>query len=181
MGTLPKILLHACCAPCTPHVLNELGIMFQVHTYFYNPNIQPEAEYQLREREIKAFAAKQGFPLEIGPYDAEEWNRAVRGLEKEPEKGRRCEVCFRMRLTRTAKLAAEMGIPFFTTTLTVSPHKNAVQINEIGNAVAEEIDGPIFYEADFKQNDGFKISSDLSKIHNFYRQNYCGCIHSRRK
>jgi len=180
MPDKPLLLLHICCAPCSPHALNILREEYDVRAFFYNPNIHPREEYELREKEIRDFSEKEGFPLDIGEYDDAAWRDAVRGLEAEPEGGARCDVCFAMRMRRTAFAARDCGARFFTTTLTVSPHKNTKKIFAAGHAAAEDIPGVDFVEFDFKKKDGFRISSQLSREHGFYRQNYCGCIHSRR-
>jgi predicted adenine nucleotide alpha hydrolase (AANH) superfamily ATPase len=174
-----KILLHACCAPCAPHVFNVLSENYDVTVFFYNPNLQPEAEYRAREEDMKRFARETGFELLIGEYDEAGWMEAVRGLEGEPEGGARCRICFRHRLGRAARETAERGFDLFTTTLTVSPHKNAKVINEEGAAAAQRF-GVKFLESDFKKKDGFKISGVLSGERGFYRQDYCGCLFSRR-
>ena len=181
MQDKPELLLHICCAPCSPHIVNLLGEAYRVTAYFYNPNIQPEDEYRLREREIINFSKTQGFELIIGEYEPDKWNEAVRGLEEEREGGRRCEVCFRFRFEAAAREAAARGIPNVATTLTISPHKSAAQVNAAGRAAAESVAGVEFLEADFKKKDGFKITTELSRAHNFYRQDYCGCIHSKIK
>ena len=133
-GNKPRILLHACCAPCSPHVINVLSADYDVSTFFYNPNIHPEEEYRLREQEILRFSEEIGFPLLFGEYEPQAWHAVVRGFEREPEGGDRCDICFRMRLERTARTAMKMDIPFFTTTLTVSPLKNADKVNAAGRA-----------------------------------------------
>jgi epoxyqueuosine reductase len=175
----PKLLLHVCCAPCAPHVLKQLEEQFAVSVFFFNPNIQPEEEYRRREEEITRFSREDGFELITGEYDEEGWIDAVRGLEGEPEGGARCGICFRYRLDRTAREAAARVFDLFATTLTVSPHKNAFVINEEGRAAAER-QGTTFLEADFKKKEGFKISCQLSRERGFYRQDYCGCVFSRK-
>ena len=174
------MLLHICCAPCSPHVIALLQRDYDVHGFFYNPNIHPEQEYRLREQEMEKFARAQGLRLLIGDYDTEDWAAAVQGLESEPEGGARCDVCFQMRLERTARTARENGIPYFTTTLSVSPLKNADKVNAAGRAAARTVGDVSFVEANFKKKDGFKISARLAAAHGFYRQNYCGCRYSRR-
>jgi epoxyqueuosine reductase len=176
----PSLILHACCAPCAPHIFETLSEQFDVTVFFFNPNIQPEAEYRARENEIKRFADEKGFELIAGGYDSEGWCEAVRGFEAEPEGGARCRLCFRYRLERVAREAAERGIEYFTTTLSVSPHKNARTINEEGALAAEKY-GSKFMEADFKKKNGYKISCDLSREYGFFRQDYCGCLFSRRE
>jgi predicted adenine nucleotide alpha hydrolase (AANH) superfamily ATPase len=178
---MADILLHICCAPCSPHVIDLLAREYDtVHGYFYNPNIHPESEYLLRQDEIKRFSEEKGFPLIIGAYDAPAWDAAVRGLENEPEGGARCHVCFRLRLHAAARIANELGIPYFTTTLTVSPLKNADKVNAAGRAAAADAGSATFVENNFKKKDGFKISTRLATEYGFYRQNYCGCRYSRR-
>jgi predicted adenine nucleotide alpha hydrolase (AANH) superfamily ATPase len=174
------ILLHICCAPCSPHVIELLSAEYgAVHGFFYNPNIHPEDEYKLREAEIRRFSDSKGIPLIVGEYDVTAWDHAVLGLENEPEGGARCDACFRMRLNAAARAARQLGIPCFITTLTVSPHKNAGKVNAAGRAAAQE-HGVTFVEKDFKKKDGFKISSRMATELGFYRQDYCGCRYSRR-
>lgn len=175
-----KLLLHTCCAPCSPHVISLLEPLYEVMLFFYNPNIHPADEYWLRVEEMKRFADEQRKTLIIEPYDVDEWFRVTQGLDKEPEGGKRCEVCFGMRFEKTAKTAHGLGIPFFTTTLTISPHKNAEAINRIGIEIGQKY-GVTFLDENFKKQDGFKKNLRLSRKYNFYRQNYCGCIYSRRK
>ena len=172
-----KLLLHACCAPCSPHVVELLRKEFKVSVFFYNPNIHPLEEYKLRLEEMRGFLAAISVELIEGEYDTAQWFCMVKGMEQEEEGGRRCELCYRMRLEKTASMAQAKGFEYFTTTLTVSPHKNAKIINQIGSEIKGNPD-VAFYEADFKKRDGFKKSCELSKKHGFYRQNYCGCIYS---
>ncbi|MBN2415738.1 epoxyqueuosine reductase QueH [bacterium] len=176
----PSLLLQACCAPCTTHPYRLLSERYRVTVYFYNPNIHPAAEYEKRLRELERFAGRRRFPLITGPYDAGRWFELTRGLEEEPEGGRRCPICYRMRLEETARLAAERGFDLFTTALSVSPHKNAAAINRIGREIAVESGVP-FLEADFKKKEGFKISCGISREEGFYRQHYCGCRYSIRE
>lgn len=176
----PSLLLQACCAPCTTHPYRLLSEEYRVTVYFYNPNIHPAAEYEKRLREIEAFAARWRFPLMVGPYDDERWDQLIRGLEREPEGGKRCLVCYRMRMEETARLAREAGFGLFSTALSVSPHKNAAAINRIGTELAS-VHGVSFLEADFKKKDGFKISCSISREEGFYRQSYCGCRYSMRE
>ena len=173
-----KLLLHTCCAPCSPHVVDLLSREFEVAAFFYNPNIYPLKEYELRLNEIKEFLQALSVELIVGEYAADQWFARVEGMEQEKEGGRRCQVCFRMRLEKTALVAKERGFDCFTTTLSVSPHKNAQIINQIGREIQGTGD-VAFYEADFKKRDGFKKSCELSKKLGFYRQNYCGCIYSK--
>lgn len=170
-----KVLLHICCAVCATASLERLRQQgHQVSGYFYNPNIQPLQEYQRRFQETKRLAQAQNFPLLIEEYDADNWLVEMQGLQEEPEGGKRCARCFSIRLEKAAKKAREQGFDGFTTTLTVSPHKNAKMINEIG----QSIDRDQFLVYDFKKEDGFKRAQELSRQHNLYRQNYCGCIYS---
>lgn len=171
-----KILLHICCGVCASSVVERLKKeRVEVTGFFYNPNIHPEEEYKRRLEVAQQVARILNFPLIEGAYDNENWFKLTTGLEDEPEGGRRCEVCFRMRLEKTREKASELGIPYFTTTLTVSPHKNAMLINKIG----KELGKGSFIERDFKKMDGAKLAMDFAKRHNLYRQNYCGCSGSR--
>jgi len=173
-----RILLHTCCAPCSPYVIELLQREFKVSAFFYNPNIHPLEEYQRRLEEMKQFCKKVGIELLIGNYDVDQWFHTTRGMENEKEGGKRCELCYQMRLEKAASVAHTNGFKHFTTTLTVSPHKKAKVINQIGWKLQKKY--PItFYEADFKKCDGFKKSCGLSKEHGFYRQTYCGCVYSQ--
>lgn len=174
-----KMLLHICCAPCASHVIRVLNDRYEVTGYFYNPNIYPKDEYDLRWRDMKRIAKEFDIGLLNPSYDAKTWFSLAEGLEKEPEGGKRCEICFLMRLENTAKRAKEEGYDIFATTLTISPHKDAGLINRIGKSLSQkyEID---FLSADFKKKEGFKKSIELSKRYRLYRQNYCGCLFSRR-
>ena len=145
-----------------------------------DPNIYPLKEYELRLNEIKEFFQALSVELIVGKYDSDQWFARVEGMEQDKEGGRRCQVCFRMRLEKTALVAKERGFDCFTTTLSVSPHKNAQIINQIGRDIQNSVN-VAFYEADFKKRDGFKKSSELSKKHGFYRQNYCGCVYSQKQ
>ena len=175
-----KILLHACCAPCSPYVAELLSRDYEVTLFFYNPNIQPEQEYQLRLDEIKRFAEDNNLNLIIADYELDKWTDYIKGLEKEPERGKRCEQCFKLRLEKSLEEAEKQSIPYLTTTLTVSPHKDAVTINRIGQDLAEN-SNVTFLNENFKKNDGFRKTNEMGKKYNFYRQNYCGCLFSRRK
>jgi hypothetical protein len=175
----PKLLLHVCCAPCSTHVINELKKEYSITLYFYNPNIHKEDEYKKRLQEVKKIANKLKLPLITGRYSIDKWFRATKGLEKEKEGGKRCNTCFFLRLEDAAKAAKKHKFSIFTTTLTVSPYKNAAAINLIGKRLKEK-HKVNFLEADFKKQDGYKKSIELSRKHKLYRQNYCGCIHSIR-
>jgi hypothetical protein len=176
----PGVLLHICCAPDSTAVFERLSHGFEVHGFFHNPNIHPAGEYQKRLAEARKVAREMGFPLLVPAFDPEAWDLAVRGLEEEPEGGDRCLVCFRVNLRATARMAREMGIPFFTTTLTISPHKDSERILGIGRDAGAEF-GVGFLGENFKKRDGFKRSLELSRNLALYRQEYCGCRFSQRK
>jgi predicted adenine nucleotide alpha hydrolase (AANH) superfamily ATPase len=178
MKNLPKLLLHTCCGPCAIHVARKLALDYEVSLYFFNPNIQPEIEYQARLAEIKKWAGQDGFDMIVEPYDIRPWLDKVHGFEKEPEGGQRCLLCYEFRLEQTARYAQAHGFEIFTTTLSISPHKKASNINPIGLAMAEKY-GSQFLVADWKKQDGFKHSCELSREQGFYRQDYCGCAFSR--
>ncbi len=173
-----KILLHICCAVCATSCVERLRQEgYEVCGYFYNPNIQPRQEYLRRLQEVQRLSRAEKFSLIVGDYDLPEWSLRIQGLELEPEGGKRCAECFRLRLESAAKLAREKGYSCFTTTLTVSPHKSAQTINEIGRSVSEDL----FLARDFKKRDGFKRAQELSREHALYHQDYCGCIYSLNK
>jgi predicted adenine nucleotide alpha hydrolase (AANH) superfamily ATPase len=172
-----KIVLHVCCGVCAAGVVERLASEgHQVLGLFYNPNIYPQEEYERRLEVAQKVAKELGFPLEIASYTPQEWFRETRGLESEPEGGRRCEVCFRLRLKRTCLYIEGQGWDAFTTTLTISPHKSAEMINRVGR----EIGGERFLVRDFKKQEGFKRTVELAWEWGLYRQNYCGCIYSMR-
>ena len=173
------LLLHGCCAPCVTHCYRLLEKDYNVTVYFYNSCIHPKEEYDKRLGAMQQLAEKWDIPLIAGPYRPDTWFQRVKGLEAEPEGGRRCTVCYRERLEETARTAAENSFHYFTTTLSISPHKNAADINTIGSRIAEQT-GLLFYRADFKKQNGFRESCRLSKQEGLYRQNYCGCTFSRR-
>lgn len=174
---MQKLLLHCCCAPCTPYVVELLQKEFEPTVFFYNPNIHPHEEYQRRLHELEVYCQKNSIPLVTGTYDVEQWFSLVKGMETQEEGRLRCECCYRMRLEETARAAQDQGARYFATTLTVSPHKKAMTINRIGRETGERF-ARVFYEADFKKEDGFRKSCALSKHYNFYRQTYCGCVYS---
>lgn len=184
LETTPSLLLHSCCAPCSSYVLLYLSDYFKITVFYFNPNIAPQEEYQKRLLEqkkfIKKIAVKNPVDFIEGDYDHSEFLEIAKGLESEPECGKRCHACYGLRLNETARLAKEMGFDFFTTTLSVSPHKNAAKINEIGLNAAK-LFGADFLCADFKKKNGYKRSVELSKEYNLYRQDYCGCEFSKRK
>ncbi|MBU2590440.1 MAG: epoxyqueuosine reductase QueH [Nitrospinota bacterium] len=174
-----KMLLHICCAPCSTSVIERLRGEYDITLFFYNPNVEPLEEYQERLEETRRFAAEIGVEMIEAEYDNVAWCEAVKGYEDEPEKGKRCPICFDIRLKKTAEYAAQNGFDLFTTTLSVSSHKDHLVINQIGQEAGEEL-GVKFYQANFKKGEGFKRSLDLSKVHCLRRQNYCGCIFSKR-
>lgn len=175
----PKMLLHVCCAPCSSAVLERLRDEFDIIGYFYDPNIHPEEEYIRRLEEAKGFYKEIGIPLIDACYDTDRWFALTEVLKEEPEGGRRCEICYDMRLDKAAGFARENNFDIFATVLSISPHKKAEAINDIGRRLAERY-GLRFYEADFKKKDGFKRSLELSREYNLYRQDYCGCVYSKR-
>ncbi len=175
----PKVLLHACCAPCSSASLERLIKDADVTVYFYNPNMDGIEEYERREKEEKRLCEKMGVKEISEKYDSQEFYSCVKGLEKEPEGGKRCEKCFYLRLKRTANKAKEMSFEYFTTSLTLSPLKNSAVINETGKAVEEET-GVKFLPCDFKKRGGYQRSLELSQEYSLYRQNYCGCVFSKK-
>ena len=175
-GTRPKLLLHACCAPCSSATLERLSTHFDLTILYYNPNIYPPEEYHRREAELERFVEQAGYhyPVVELPYDPQEFYTAVKGLENEPEKGARCTVCYRLRMRRAAQYAAEHGFDWFTTTLSISPHKDAKRINAIGQELEQEF-GVRHLPSDFKKQNGYLRSLQLSEEYGLYRQDYCGC------
>ena len=173
-----KILLHACCATCSGHVLHILKEDgWNVTVFFYNPNIHPQEEYKVRMNELKEYCIKNKVSFIEAGYDTKRWFELTKGMESESEGGARCEVCYRMRLEKTAREAKENGFNAFASTLTISPHKKADVVNRLGKELAREyqID---FLEADWKKQNGFKCACEIAKKEDFYRQNYCGCSYS---
>ena len=176
-----KILLHSCCAPCSTAVIERLKDEFEIVILYYNPNIFPEEEYLKRKaEEIKYIKHLNDTDKNLSismldsDYESDKFYAATKGFENEREGGARCALCFKLRLEETAKKAKELGFDIFGTTLTVSPHKNAELINSIGLAIERELDIK-FLVSNFKKQDGYKRSIELSKENNIYRQNYCGC------
>lgn len=169
-----SVLLHICCAPDASHGVPAMQEKYRVTGFFFNPNIQPGMEYDRRLLVTRTLTDSMPFPLEVAEGGEEEWEDAVRGLEDEPERGRRCEACIRMRLARTAAEAKSLGFPAFSTVLTVSPKKDAAMVNRIGREEGEKA-GVAFLEADLKKKDGFRKSVETTKRLGIYRQNYCGC------
>lgn len=179
----PKsLLLHSCCAPCSSYVLKYLSEYFAITLLYYNPNISPQSEYDTRLKEqarlIEELPVRNPVRLIEGRYEPQEFYEAVRGLEKEPEGGARCKVCYELRLREAAREAARLGCDYFATTLTISPLKDSGVINGIAQKVGQEYSvTPL--PSDFKKRDGYKQSVELSKEYGLYRQNFCGCIFSK--
>ena len=182
-GRVPRLFLHACCAPCSSYVLEYLSQYFSITVFFYNPNISPREEYEKRVAEIKRLIGEMEFknPVELveGEYEPQDFFAMAKGLEDVPEGGERCFRCYRMRMEETARLAAEGGYDYFTTTLSISPLKNAAKINEIGQELGE-IYRVSHLPSDFKKKNGYKRSVELSHEYGLYRQNYCGCVFSKK-
>lgn len=180
---VPSLLLHSCCAPCSSYVLEYLSQFFNITIFYYNPNIHPELEYRKRVEEQKEFIEKLPVKRKInfieGKYLPEEFFDIAKGLEEEREGGIRCFKCYELRLKEAAKKAKELNFDYFTTVLSISPHKNAEKINEIGEKISQEF-GVKFLNSDFKKKNGYKRSIELSKDYNLYRQDYCGCVYSQR-
>ncbi len=190
-GSVPTLFLHSCCAPCSSYVLEYLRQFFRITVFYYNPNITEAQEYRKRVAEQKRLIvaynaysreAKQvgGYPIDIveGDYEPACFYEIAKGLEQCPEGGERCFACYALRLRETAKRARAGGYDYFTTTLTISPLKNAAKLNEIGEQFAKEY-GTAWLPSDFKKKNGYKRSVELSKEYDLYRQDYCGCIYSR--
>lgn len=184
-GERKSLMLHSCCAPCSSAVLEKLQKIFAITVFFYNPNISEDTEYLKRVEEQKRLIGALNkkhpdFQIQMleGDYAPEDFYAMAKGLEKCPEGGERCFRCFRLRLEQTAKRAKEGDYDFFTTTLTISPLKNATKLNEIGEELAKEY-GVTWLPSDFKKKEGYKRSIELSKEYDLYRQNYCGCAYSK--
>ena len=182
LGKKPTLLLHACCAPCSSAVLEKLCEIFDITIFFYNPNISPESEFVFRLNELNRLLLEMGMAgtSVVAPdYDYSEFENIALGMENIPEGGKRCYACYRLRLEKTALYAKENGFDYFTTTLSISPYKNAQWLNEIGLYEGEK-QGVKYLCSDFKKDNGYKRSCELSKEFNLYRQDYCGCIYSKR-
>lgn len=179
---VPSLLLHSCCAPCSSYCIEYLSQHFNITVLYYNPNIYPEAEYEKRKDEqkrlISEMETKHSVKMLDCDFESENFYEMARGLEGCRECGERCFKCYHLRLQKTAVEAKNNGFDYFTTTLTISPLKNAEKINEIGNELADEY-GIHWLPSDFKKKEGYKRSIELSKVHNLYRQNYCGCVFSQ--
>ncbi|MEG9430366.1 MAG: epoxyqueuosine reductase QueH [Christensenellaceae bacterium] len=179
-GAKPALLMHACCAPCSSACLERLKDFFDITVYYYNPNIDSVEEYAKRSAEQERLCKALGVDFVAESYAPEEFYAVAKGLEDAPEGGARCEKCFYLRLKKTAEKAEEKGFEYFTTTLTLSPLKNAALLNEIGERIASET-GVTWLPSDFKKKGGYLRSIELSKEYGLYRQNYCGCIFSKNK
>lgn len=184
MGGRKSLLLHSCCAPCSSYVIEYLSEFFDITLLYFNPNISPESEYLKRIEEVKRLIKEMPLKSEVrlieGRYCPDEFINIARGMEDLPEGGERCFKCYRLRLTEAAAAAKEKGFDYFTTTLSISPHKNAEKLNEIGQELEKEY-GVKYLYADFKKRGGYKRSIELSRIYGLYRQNYCGCVYSKRE
>ena len=173
-----NVLLHACCAPCFGYVNTLLSLEYDVTVLFYNPNIAPHEEYLKRLHELETFCRDKNIPLIIGEYRIGEWTGRVEQYKSLGERSQRCRVCFSVRLEEACLKAREMGIGAVATTLTVSPHKDSAMVNSVGRELTGSY-GMEFIEADFKKNDGYRKSVEISRRYGFYRQDYCGCIYSK--
>ena len=178
-----KLLLHSCCAPCSSYVLEYLSKYFKITVFYYNPNISIKEEFEKRLKEqvrlINEMDTVNKIDIIEGKYENDKYEETIKGLENEKEGGNRCFKCYRLRMEETAKLAKKLNYDYFTTTLSISPYKNAAKLNEIGEDLGKEYNIKYLY-ADFKKKNGYKRSIELSKIYKLYRQNYCGCIYSKR-
>ena len=179
---VPKLLLHSCCGPCSTYCIQTLSEYFSVTVYYFNPNIYPPKEYACRAAEqkrfIEQFPVKHPVSFVEGPVDPKEFYDYIRGYEKEPEGGERCFLCYRLRLEKTAEYAKQNQFDYFTTTLSISPLKNAAKLNEIGGELAEKYD-ILYLFSDFKKKEGYKKSTEISREYGMYRQYYCGCVFSK--
>lgn len=182
-GKVPELLLHSCCAPCSSYCISCLAEYFHVTVFYYNPNIYPPEEYRMRAAEQKRFVEQYPtkYPVSYieAPYETDRFYEMAGGMEDIPEGGERCFACYEMRLRKSADYAAEHGFDFFTTTLSISPLKNAQKLNEIGAKLEEEY-GIKYLYSDFKKKDGYKKSTEISREYGMYRQYYCGCVFSQR-
>ena len=178
----PTLLVHSCCAPCSSYVLEYLNEFFDITVLYYNPNISPLEEYEYRKEEQKRLISEKKWINSVKfldcDYDNELFEKSVKGLENEPEGGRRCAVCFSLRLDKTAEIAKDLNFDYFVTTLSISPLKNAELLNQIGENLAKK-HGVKYLPSDFKKKNGYKRSIELSKEFNLYRQNFCGCRFSK--
>lgn len=182
-GTIPKLLLHSCCAPCSSYVISYLTNYFDISIFYYNPNISPKDEYIKRKKEqirlINSIPTKNKLDIIDCDYENDIYEKMIKGLENEPERGNRCTVCFKLRLDTTCRKAKELGYDYFGTTLTVSPYKNSNLINEIGLSLQDKYNIK-YLISDFKKREGYKKSIELSKKYDLYRQDFCGCKYSKK-
>ncbi|MDO4477674.1 MAG: epoxyqueuosine reductase QueH [Lachnospiraceae bacterium] len=180
----PRLFLHSCCAPCSSYCLQYMADYFAVTDFYYNPNITEKPEFVKRSRELERLISEMPLHYPVtyveGPYEPKRFFEAVKGFEDVPEGGERCFICYEMRLRESARLAAEGSYDYFTTTLTISPLKNSAKLNEIGRRLEAEY-GVKWLPSDFKKKNGYLTSIELSKQYELYRQNYCGCVFSRRE
>lgn len=178
----PTLLLHACCAPCSSYVLEYLSNYFDITLLFYNPNISPEAEYEFRCKElirlVNEMLPQSGIKTVVCDYDSSPFYELAKGLENEPECGKRCKKCYFLRLEAAAEYAKKHEFDYFCTTLSISPHKNAEWLNEIGKELSNKYDVKYLY-SDFKKKNGYKRSIELSREYELYRQDYCDCVYSK--
>ena len=183
-GSGKTLLLHVCCAPCSSAVLERLGNIFEITIFFYNPNIDTLEEYNKRllelEKFLSSFKTKYPVSLVVADHRSEEFKKMSNGLENEPERGIRCYECYKLRLSETANVAEENNFDYFATSLTLSPYKNSKWLNEIGEELGKNIQTNYLY-SDLKKKNGYKRSIELSKEYDLYRQDYCGCIYSRKQ
>lgn len=176
-----KLLLHSCCAPCSGEIMEAVvASNIDVTIFFYNPNIHPQKEYEIRKNEHKRFAEKWGIPFFDGDYDRKVWFERIKGLENEPERGKRCTKCFDMRLERTALFAHENHIPVFTTSLGISRWKDINQVMEAAHRAASRYDDVVFWDYNWRKGGGSQRGVEISKRERFYKQEYCGCVYSLR-
>lgn len=182
--TVPTLFLHSCCAPCSSYVIEYLSNYFYITVFYYNPNIDDHEEYKKRSVEqqklISMMAVKYPVKFIEGDYDVDTFKKMSQGLTTEPEGGKRCFACYKLRLSKTAQYAKAYGYDYFTTTLSISPLKNAAKLNEIGEALAAQT-GVAYLSSDFKKKSGYKRSTELSLEYDLYRQDYCGCSYSKRE
>ena len=182
-GNNPKLLIHSCCAPCSSYVLEYLSQHFDITLLYYNPNISPKSEFEYRVSELKRLVSEMPLDkeinIEIPEYNDREFYDEVKGMEDIPEGGERCFKCYEIRLRKAIEYAKENGFEYFTTTLSISPYKNAEKLNEIGERLAGEYGVVKWLPSDFKKKNGYKRSIELSRIYNLYRQDYCGCVYSK--
>jgi len=179
-----RLLLHCCCAPCSSATLERLQDEYEIDIYYYNPNIEPEEEFRKRageeERFVREFRPDGGVGVLVAEYDHGAFEAIARGREEMPERGERCYLCYELRMRRTAEYAKAHGYDCFTTSLSISPYKSSRWINEIGEKLEKEL-GIGFLHSDFKKQNGYARSIELSREYNLYRQDWCGCVYSKRE